>query len=111
MPERILITGGAGFIGSHVARALLAHGRAVRAFDRLHEQVHGDGVRPECLDDDVELVVADDGSGGGDGGDGSGGHGLVGMRERISVFGGDLRAGPRSGGGYELRATLPMSDE
>ena len=76
---------------------------------------HARASRAEVLvrygKDDVELVVADDGSGGGDGGDGSGGHGLVGMRERISVFGGDLRAGPRSGGGYELRATLPMSDE
>ena len=59
--------------------------------------------------DDVELVVSD--NGGGDGGGDGGGHGLVGMKERISVFGGDLHAGPRSGGGYELRATLPMSGE
>jgi signal transduction histidine kinase len=75
---------------------------------------HAQATRAEVLvrygADDVELVIADDGRGAGDGSDG-GGHGLVGMRERISVFGGDLTAGPRSGGGYELRARLPTSGE
>jgi signal transduction histidine kinase len=54
----------------------------------------------------VELTVTDDGSG--DGGGDSGGHGLVGMRERVSVYGGDLQAGPRPEGGFRLRATLPV---
>jgi signal transduction histidine kinase len=55
----------------------------------------------------VELTVTDDGRGGGDGE--SGGHGLVGMRERISVYGGELDAGPLPEGGYKLHATLPVS--
>lgn len=58
--KRVLITGGAGFIGSHLADHLLQHGYAVRALDVLDEQVHGpDGDRPEYLDPQVELVVGD----------------------------------------------------
>jgi dTDP-L-rhamnose 4-epimerase len=57
--ERVLITGGAGFIGSHVARALLERGFHVRTLDNLTPQVHPDGRRPSYLDDDVELVVGD----------------------------------------------------
>ena len=60
MKQRVLITGGAGFIGSHLADELLAHGYAVRALDNLCEQVHGPGcLRPDYLHEDVELVVGD----------------------------------------------------
>ncbi len=55
----------------------------------------------------VELTVSDDGRGDGDGV--KGGNGLVGMRERVSVYGGELDAGPRPEGGFRLRATLPIA--
>src|SRR3569832_704884 len=57
---RVLITGGAGFIGAHVARELLAHGHSVRALDALVPQVHGDSrQRPAYLPDDVDLMIGD----------------------------------------------------
>jgi dTDP-L-rhamnose 4-epimerase len=60
MSKRILITGGAGFIGSHLADELLRAGHRVRALDNLDAQVHGTaGGRPDYLDPDVELVVGD----------------------------------------------------
>lgn len=60
MGKRALITGGAGFIGSHLADELLAHGYEVRAIDSLSEQVHGPGNhRPGYLDPAVDLFVAD----------------------------------------------------
>src|SRR3954469_2081839 len=60
MARRVLITGGAGFIGSHLADNLLRHGYEVRALDCLCPQVHGPGAqRPDYLDPEVELIVAD----------------------------------------------------
>lgn len=60
MATHILITGGAGFIGSHLADKLLAQGYRVRALDNLSQQVHGpEGKRPDYLHPDVELIVGD----------------------------------------------------
>ena len=54
---------------------------------------------------DLELEVSDDGVGPGDGA--GHGHGLVGMRERVGLYGGELHVGRRRGGGFVLRARLP----
>ncbi|HVX40870.1 MAG TPA: NAD-dependent epimerase/dehydratase family protein [Gemmatimonadaceae bacterium] len=60
MQQKVLITGGAGFIGSHVADELLRAGYDVRALDNLSPQVHGPGQRrPDYLADDVELMIGD----------------------------------------------------
>lgn len=58
MGRKILITGGAGFVGSHLADALLSAGHDVRVFDNLTPQVHGD-IAPDYLSPDVELVRGD----------------------------------------------------
>ena len=72
---------------------------------------HAQATQAEVLvnygDGYLEVTVQDDGQGLGNG-DG-GGHGLVGMHERVSVYGGELDAGPQTGGGYRLRAKLPLT--
>ncbi len=58
--NKILITGGAGFIGSHLCDELIGKGYSVRVLDSLIAQVHGaDAERPAYLHPDVELVVGD----------------------------------------------------
>jgi len=56
---RVLITGGAGFIGSHVADELLRAGYHVRVLDNLTPQVHEGSSRPSYLDRSVDLRIGD----------------------------------------------------
>jgi signal transduction histidine kinase len=56
---------------------------------------------------EIAVTVTDDGKGTTARADGLG-HGLIGMRERVELFGGTVSAGPRPGGGYRVAATLPM---
>ena len=63
-------------------------------------------VRVDCDEDQVRIEVLDDGRGmiahGGEG------HGLIGMQERVALLGGEFSAGPRTGGGFAVRASLPV---
>lgn len=60
MKKRILITGGAGFIGSHLTDELLQKGYSVRVLDNLSPQVHGPKrIRPSYFNPEAELVVGD----------------------------------------------------
>jgi signal transduction histidine kinase len=70
---------------------------AKRAHAEVRVRRDGDVLTVEVLDDGAGTSAA-----------GTGGHGLVGMRERVALFGGELHAGPRSEGGFAVHATLPV---
>jgi signal transduction histidine kinase len=59
----------------------------------------------------IEVEIADDGRGAAALATTPGGHGLLGMRERVELWGGDLSVGPAAGGGYRVRANLPFGGD
>jgi signal transduction histidine kinase len=94
--------------------AQLAPGLDISAYRIVQEALtnvlkHGGDARAKVVvtygDRTLEIEVADDGRGGTPNG---GGHGIVGMRERVALFGGSLEAAGRDGGGFVVRARLPL---
>jgi signal transduction histidine kinase len=65
-------------------------------------------VRVRYGERELDLTVADDGVGAGS--NHAGGHGLVGMRERVVLYGGTLRTGPGEHGGFRVQAMLPIHE-
>jgi signal transduction histidine kinase len=111
LPVRLVIDGDA---------ALLPAAVDISAYRIVQEALtnvlkHAGTARAEvtvsCLTDAVQIEVTDDGAGTCPGEQGSGGHGLAGMRERAALFGGELTAGPRPGGGFTVRARLPLDGQ
>lgn len=72
-----------------------------------HAQAESAEVVVRYGDGEIEVTVSDDGRS--SSASNGGGQGLVGMRERVAVYGGELQAGPRPEGGFRLRARLPVS--
>jgi signal transduction histidine kinase len=97
----------------------LSSGLSLTAYRVLQEALtnalkHADHARAEVIltytDESLKLEILNSGSNGAVPNREPGGHGLVGMRERVELFGGRLESGPRLGGGYAVRAWLPLKD-
>jgi signal transduction histidine kinase len=79
-----------------------------------HAPAASTAVRIAYRDDDLLIEVTDDGAAltaRESGGERGSGRGLLGLRERIAIYGGSLDAGPRPGGGWRVRATIPLDAE
>jgi signal transduction histidine kinase len=90
---------------------LAAYRIVQEALTNTLRHAHADhaAVRVETQPGRLHICVSDDGRGDGD--DKPGGNGLIGMRERVAVYGGSLTVGPAPGGGFRVDATIPYDKE
>lgn len=97
----------------------LSAGRALAAFRILQEALtntlrHAPGAHVRAVlrrtAAELQIEVVDDGNAGSPVSSDRGGYGLVGMRERVALYGGMLEAGPRHEHGFAVLARLPMAD-
>lgn len=94
-----------------VGIGMAAYRIAQEAITNVTRHAHTDRARISVTTTSSTLVVEIEDEGRGDDGRGSnGGHGLLGMRERAAAMGGRLEAGNRPGGGYRVRASLPIGN-
>jgi signal transduction histidine kinase len=98
----------------------LSAGRALTAFRVLQEALtnalkHAPGAHAHATlrrtPAELQIEVVDNGNGRSPAARGGDGYGLVGMRERVALYGGTLEAGPRPGRGFAVVARLPMAGE
>ncbi len=73
-----------------------------------HARARRVDIRVRYTEAMLALDIRDDGAGDGDGPTSSSGHGLIGMRERVALFKGELRTGRDPAGGFSVHARLPI---
>lgn len=100
--------------------ALLPRGLELSAYRIVQEALtntlkHAAASRADVVvrygDEDLRIEVRDDGSGATAASRNGSGHGLVGVRERVAIYGGEMSAGPAPEGGYVLSVRLPLGGE
>lgn len=100
--------------------ALLPRGLELSAYRIVQEALtntlkHAAASRADVVvrygGEDLRIEVRDDGSGATAASRNGSGHGLVGVRERVAIYGGEMSAGPAPEGGYVLSVRLPLGGE
>lgn len=113
-PVDLKIDGKPGLIPTGVE--LSAYRVVQESLTNVQKHAPGAATRVDvnCLSDRIELTVENDtpvGGGHAETEERRRGYGLVGMRERVALYGGDMTVGPRAGGGFAVRVTLPIEVE
>ncbi|MDA0637706.1 sensor histidine kinase [Nonomuraea sp. MCN248] len=108
VPARLRVTGDPGALPEGVQLAVYRIVQEALTNTLRHGGPRvGALVELRCRDSELVVRVTDDGLGAA-APPASGGHGLLGMRERAAMYGGEVTAGPRPGGGFEVLARLPV---
>jgi signal transduction histidine kinase len=113
VPTQLLIDGKptSRSVGQEMAAYRIAQEALTNVIKHAGNTAHA-MVRVQYRPDDIRLEVTDDGVGASEHDISTAtGHGLVGMRERVDLYGGDFRVGPRHGGGFRVAATIPFDHQ
>ncbi len=107
LPVKLVVAGGPVALDSGVALTVFRIVQEALTNTLKHAGVATATVELCFRPDGLTIEVGDNGRGPAPGSDAGVGHGLVGMRERVALYGGTLRTGPRPGGGFCVHATIP----